>query len=153
MRNRSLPIILVLGSALLLCSVAVGASTSSFTLRSTLTAKQQVPKQHVAAPRARATFSATLIRARNGRGTLRWTLTYSRLTSRVTKALLIVPQVGRRPAVVVEFCTRCAVHGHGVLRPLPAITTKALAARRGYVSIRTKRNPKGEVRGRLIVRR
>jgi hypothetical protein len=151
MRIRSLPIILATCSALLLSTVAVGASTPSFSLRSTLTAKQQIPKQVVKAPNARASFSATLIRARNGRGTLRWNLAYSRLTSRVTKALLIVPQVGRNPAVVVEFCAKCAAHDRGVLKPLPAITTKALATRRGYVSIRTKRNPKGEVRGRLIV--
>jgi hypothetical protein len=132
--------------------VALGASLSGTKLSSTLTPAQQVPPQAVKAPQARATFAATLTRIANGRGKLTWRLSYAHLSSPVTKAFIDVPRTSSKPEVVVQFCGACTAGASGVVMPLPLRVANALESRSGWVSIRTKRNPKGEIRGRLVVR-
>jgi hypothetical protein len=153
MKKRALLTITVASAALLATAgIALGTSLAGYTLRSTLDAKNQVPAQVVKAPKAKATFTGTLTRLKDGRGKLTWTLNYSDLSSTATKGLLFIPKSAKLPATAVQFCAGCKSHASGVVMPLPARVASALETRTGWVSIRTKRNPKGEIRGRLVVK-
>jgi hypothetical protein len=139
---------------LVIAGVALGVShQAGFTLRSSLDANQQVPPQAVKAPKAKATFTGTLTTLSDGRGKLTWSLSYSNLSSPATKGLLVIPQYKTKPAAVVEFCRGCKAHATGLVTPLPIRVAKALTTRAAWVSVRTKRNPKGEIRGRIVITR
>jgi hypothetical protein len=117
-------------------------------MRATLTA---VPKRPVNAPRASARFTGSLARAPR-RSTLSWRLVYSNLSSSPTVAYIVMPKTKTQGAVVIDLCKRqhCKASTLGRFQ-LPANVARALAIRKGYVQVRTKKNPKGEIRG-LITR-
>lgn len=82
---------------------------------------------------------------------LTWHVTYERLSSPVTVVMIAIPAKGKLGDVVVQLCRRshCRPTMKGTMR-LPRSVARALATRAGYVSIRTKENPRGEIRGRLL---
>lgn len=127
------------------------AQTTS--LHATLNARQQVPPQVVKAANASGRFTATLLRYSSGRGKLSWRLNYSHLSSQATYAYISLPASGKTGEVVVQLCkargcTPTTVGTSLLLAPV----TRALATRAGYVSVQTKKNPRGEIRGKLTSR-
>lgn len=131
---------------------AFAGSVQMATLKASLNASQQVPPQVHKTLDASGSFKATLRRVgSHGRATLNWRLSVARLSSPVTVAYIDVPQRGRAGEFVVELCIRCATVSSGVTKTLPADVTKAISTRTGFVVIRTKKNPKGEIRGRITV--
>jgi hypothetical protein len=129
---------------------AMAGAQSTVRMRATLNAKQQVPPQVVKAPSASGSFSATLRRKRGGKSQLEWQLSYRRLSSRATLAYVRLPANRKQGEVVVQLCKgrHCKTKVEGTVR-LPAVVAKALSGRTGYVTIRTKKNPKGEISGRI----
>jgi CHRD domain len=115
--------------------------------RAALTARQEVPRPKGRVGRARGAFTGTI--AKTGTtGSLRWRLTFSRLTGRAVAAHIHTGARGRSGPVVVPLCGPCRT---GVRRTvtLQASVLTALEAGRAYVNIHTRRNPAGEIRGQI----
>ena len=133
----------------LLAGAAVAGQASTTKLTARLTSKQAAKLQTVKVTRASGRFTGTLRRSSNGRGRLSWKLTYRHMSSRVTKAELVVPAKGKLGAVAVQLCRSCKARAHGVVAPIFKFSTKALLTRPAWVVVFTKKNRKGEIRGRV----
>jgi hypothetical protein len=110
-----------------------------------LDARQQVPPQVVKAPAATGTVSGTLVVA-GSRGTLTWRLTVHGLTGPVRALELRRGRLGQRGQLLERLCGPCRSHGSA------RVGAPAVAAIRGgaaYVTVTTRRNPRGEIRGQL----
>jgi hypothetical protein len=129
-------------------AVARQASTVKMTAR--LTAKQAAQLQSVKVTRASGRFTGSLLRYSNGRSRLSWKLSYRHMSSRVTRAELVVPPAkGKLGAVAVQLCRSCKANAHGVVAPIFKFSTTALLTRPTWVIVSTKKNRKGEIRGRI----
>ena len=117
----------------------------TFGVNAGLDARQQVPPQGVPAPAARGTVSGTLVVA-GAHGTLEWRLTVHRLTGRVRALELRRGSLGRRGPLLERLCGPCGPRGTARLDG-PAVA--AIRGGRAYVTVTTRRNPRGEIRGRL----
>jgi hypothetical protein len=127
---------------------ASGQATTG--LSASLDAKQQVPPQVYKASDASGRFTGTLTRTTsNGVGKLVWTLSYSKLSGPATIAYVEVPRSGKAAEIVVQLCHRCTSDANGVVMPLTAGVTNAISTRASFVVIRTKKNPSGEITGRI----
>ena len=124
------------------------ASTVKMTAR--LTAKQAAKLRSVKVTNASGQFSGTLLRYSTGRARLSWTLKYQHMSSRVTKAELVVPATGKQGFVAVQLCRSCKANAWGVITPILKPSAKALLTRPGWVIVYTKKNRKGEIRGRIV---
>jgi CHRD domain len=74
--------------------------------------------------------------------TLLWTLSYSGLSGRVTTAQI------HKGALVLHLCGPCA-SGQAGSAILSRDVMSALGSGRAYVTVRTARNPGGEIRGQI----
>jgi hypothetical protein len=129
--------------------VAVARYAMTTKLVARLTARQAMNLRSVKVAGASGEFSGTLLRYGNGRSKLSWTLRYRRMSSPVTKAELVVPAKGKLGAVAVQLCRRCKANAHGVVAPILQSSTKALLTRPAWAVVFTKKNRKGEIRGRI----
>jgi hypothetical protein len=133
-----------------LAGVAAARQASTVKMTARLTAKQAAKLQSVKVTRASGRFTGTLVRHSNGRSRLSWTLRYRHMSSRVTKAELVVPATRTHGAVAVQLCRSCKANAHGVVAPILKPSTKALLTRTTWVVVFTKKNRKGEIRGRIV---
>lgn len=117
------------------------------TLRTALSARQEVPRPKGAAARARGTFTADITRA-GTTGIIAWRLTHGQLTGRATAAHIHVGRPGKPGPVVVPLCGPCRSGVRKSAR-LQASVLSALETGRAYVNVHTVRNPAGEIRGQL----
>jgi hypothetical protein len=141
-----------LASIVFVGSAVAASGQSSIALAASLNAKQQVPPQAYKAGNASGHFTGTLTHVgRSGSGKLSWHLAFAGLSSPVTVAEVFVPPSSKTGEVVVQLCARCAPTSTGVTETLSAHVTKALSTGTSYVVIQTKKNPKGEIRGRMTV--
>jgi hypothetical protein len=138
------------------CFVSAAAAQSGFagatqsnSLKASLNSQQQTPPQKFKATGGSGHFTASLVRKSNGKGTLSWHLSYQKLSSPVTSAYIFIAKHGKQGQVVVGLCTKCKTTASGTLAT-SVVVTKALGSRTGEVTIRTKKNPKGEISGKLI---
>jgi len=149
MKRRTVLLIVLMALVVLATAGLVdAASSSTVQLRANLKA---APKQQVSVPNASARFSSTLVVRKKTKSTLGWRLTYSGLSGAPTLAYIALPKSAKQGEVTVQLCKgrRCKT-GVAHSSRLPAIVAKALATRKGYVWVRTKKNPKGEIRGRIV---
>ena len=116
-------------------------------VRTTLSARQEVPAPNGSVGRARAVFTATVTKT-GSRAIVTWKLTFSRLTGAAAAAHIHVGVRGKAGPVAVALCGPCrrGVTGRATVR---GSALKALAAGRAYVNVHTARNPGGEVRGQI----
>ncbi|HLX21237.1 MAG TPA: CHRD domain-containing protein [Gaiellaceae bacterium] len=119
---------------------APDASTVSFAAK--LTAKAEVPPQMSKNPGASGSLTGEIVDGR-----LRWTLKFSGLTG-LASAAIHVGAKGNVGVAVVHLCHACFQPLNGT-STLPRTFLKDLKANSLYVSIDTKRNPAGEIRGQL----
>jgi hypothetical protein len=148
--------VLALGlTSIVLAGPSLAASgQTSIALSASLNAKQQVPPQVYKATGASGRFTGTLTHTgSSGGGKLSWHLIFANLSSPVTVADVFVPPAGKGGEVVVQLCSRCAATSTGVTETLSANVAKAISTRASYVVIGTKKNPSGEIRGRMTVTR
>ena len=134
-----------------LAGAAAARQTTTVTLTARLTAKQAAKLQSHKVTRASGRFTGSLLRYSDGRSRLSWRLTYRHMSSRVTKAELLVPAKGKRGAVLVQLCRPCKANAHGVIAPIFKASTTALLNRPAWVVVHTKKNRKGEIRGRVML--
>jgi len=141
---RKLVALLSLGAVTALALTAVSlAATHGASWSTKLTVAQEVPKQAVADTAAGGTFTATL----TGK-TLKWKLTFSKLTGPATAAHIHLGGMGKAGNVVVPLCGPCKSGMTGTATITPALMkdfTKHLL----YVNVHTAKNAAGEIRGQL----
>ena len=116
-------------------------------VRTSLNARQEVPKPRGNANRARGLFTATVTRSGTS-GAIVWQLTFNRLTGRAVMAHIHVGSRGRAGRVAVPLCGPCRTGARG-RATLGAAVLTALEAGGTYVNVHTVRNPGGEIRGQL----
>jgi hypothetical protein len=117
-------------------------------IKTTLNARQEVPRPSGNVSRATGTFTGTV--TKSGRSArLSWRLTFARLTGRAVAAHIHIGARGRAGGVAIALCGPCR---SGVQRQnvtlRPNVVT-ALEAGRAYVNVHTGRNPAGEIRGQI----
>jgi uncharacterized cupredoxin-like copper-binding protein len=117
------------------------AATTRYT--AALNVAQERPRPRGARASASGTFAATL----SGK-TLKWRLTFSRLTGAATAAHIHLGAAGKIGAVIVPLCGPCTSPRSGTAK-IGAATIKAMARGTTYVNVHTKKNPAGEIRGQL----
>jgi CHRD domain len=114
--------------------------------KSTLSAKVEVPKPNAPA-KAAGNFTAT-ITERRGQATIRWTLTFRRLSGAAVAAHIHRGAPGVAGPVVVALCGPCR-NGQNGRRVVDEDLAAPFANGRYYVNVHTAKNAAGEIRGQL----
>lgn len=139
---RKLVLLLVAACALTATAVSL-AGTRGMGWSASLTPAQEVPKQTVSTPAAKGAFAATV------RGnTLKWKLTFSKLSGPATAAHIHLGAAGKEGNVLVPLCGPCK-SGVSGSAPLTASLKTQFAKHLLYVNVHTAKNPAGEIRGQL----
>jgi hypothetical protein len=178
MRKTALSVAAVLAAAALLAAgVAVaalaGTSSGSATLAETsetnetnestteteqtttyaaaLNAKAEVPKPKGVPTGAKGTFAVTLTQ-KGSTYTVSWKLTYAKLSGKATAAHVHKAKPGKAGPVVLALCGPCTSGKTGKARVSKAVVD-AMKAGTAYINVHTARNPKGEIRGQVKVKK
>lgn len=127
-------------------TTASGRGTKTYTYSAKLGAKAETPKPNAPA-KAAGSFSAT-VKDNGSKATVRWTLTFRRLSGRAVAAHIHIGRPGVAGPVLLPLCGPCktGANGRGTLTHDQA---EMLEDGRGYVNVHTARNPNGEIRGQL----
>ena len=141
---RKLVTLLVTGAccALVLSAPSLAAPRTT-TWTAALSSGQEVPKQVVKDSSAHGLFKATL----SGK-TLKWKLTFAKLTGPATQAHIHMAPKGKSGDVVVPLCAPCTSSMTGTAT-VTSDEVSALKKHRLYVNVHTAKNPNGEIRGQL----
>ena len=132
--------------ALVFVGVALAAATDTYSYRATLGPKNEVPAPNAPA-KAAGVFSAT-VTEKKGKASIRWTLTFRRLSGSAIAAHIHVGKAGVAGAVVVPLCAPCRTGQNG--RQTIAEDLAAALEKGGYyVNVHTNKNKGGEIRGQL----
>lgn len=116
------------------------------TYRATLGPKAEVPQPNAPA-KAAGVFSAT-ITERRGQATIRWTLTFRRLSGAAVAAHIHRGKPGIAGPVVVALCGPCR-NGQNGRRVVDEDVVSGFPGGRYYVNVHTAKNSAGEIRGQL----
>jgi hypothetical protein len=134
--------------ALVVAGLASAGATTTYKVSATLNAKQEIPKQVVKAPNATGSFSGTYVE--HGKtATLKWKLTYAKLTGAASAAHIHLGKTGVSGNVIVPLC---AGNCHSGMTGTAKISSKIVAqieAGKTYVNVHTAKNPNGEIRGQV----
>jgi hypothetical protein len=129
------------------CTLALAAlslaATRSTVWTAALSSGQEVPKQVVKDAAAHGLFKATL----SGK-TLKWKLTFAKLTGPATAAHIHMAAKGKPGDVVLPLCAPCKSGVTG-MAPLTPAELSAFKKHLLYVNVHTAKNPNGEIRGQL----
>jgi hypothetical protein len=121
-----------------------------YRLSARLNRAQEVPMPR-GANDASGSFSAT-IKPFGNSGTFDWRLSYTGLSGRATAARVFLGEPGKTGVVTMNLCAPCNSHARGSVGANSALL-QAVLGRPAYVNVNTKRNPRGEIRGRIQVSR
>jgi len=135
------------------CAALVFAALSSarpnvahFRFTATLNAGQEIPKQVVKNQAAHGTFTGILT------GTsLKWKLTFAKLTGPATAAHIHLGGMGKAGNVVVPICGPCT-SGMSGTATISASFLNKIKKHGTYVNLHTAKNPNGEIRGQLVAK-
>jgi len=133
---------------LVVAGLAAGATT--YKVSATLNAKQEIPKQVVKAPNATGGFTGTYVE--HGKSaTLKWKLTFSRLTGKATQAHIHLGRAGAAGNVLVPLCAGNCRSGMTGTATISSKVVAQMEAGKTYVNVHTGKNPAGEIRGQVKV--
>ena len=127
-------------------TTTTGGDVGEGTYKATLSAKTEVPKPNAPA-KAAGNFTAT-ITERRGKATIRWTLTFRRLSGAAVAAHIHRGAPGVAGPVVVALCGPCR-NGQNGRRVVDEDVAAPLARGGYYVNVHTAKNSAGEIRGQL----
>ena len=116
------------------------------TYKATLGPRAEVPKPNAPA-KAAGVFTAA-ITERQGKATIRWTLTYRRLSGAAVAAHIHRGAPGVAGPVVVALCGPCR-NGQNGRRVVDEDVVSGFPSGRYYVNVHTGKNSAGEIRGQL----
>ena len=129
-------------SALALAALSFGAARATV-WTAALSSGQEVPKQVVKTPAAHGLFKGTL----TGH-TLKWRLTFAKLSGSAMQAHIHKGAKGVSGPVVVSLCTPCK-NGQTGTATITTALMRAFTKHLLYVNVHTAKNPAGEIRGQL----
>jgi hypothetical protein len=124
-------------------AAAALAATRSTVWTAALSSGQEVPKQVVKDTAAHGQFKGTLTGS-----TLKWKLTFAKLTGPATAAHIHMAAKGKSGNVVVPLCGPCK-SGQSGSATISAALKAAFKKHLLYVNVHTAKNPNGEIRGQL----
>lgn len=134
-------------SLAVVCALAVTAAAFAGTRTAgwsaSLTSGKEVPKQAVKVPNATGKFTATV-----SGNTLKWKLTFAKLSGPAAAAHIHLGATGKAGAVLVALCGPCKSGASGSAA-LTAALKKDFTKHLLYVNVHTAKNPAGEIRGQL----
>ena len=142
--------LVALFAAAVVCALALsalsGAATKASVWTAALTSGQEVPKQVVKMAAAHGQFKGTV-----SGNTLKWKLTYSKLTGPATAAHIHLGAKGKAGNVLVPLCGAAPACKSGLSGSvkLTAAMKSAFSKHLLYVNVHTAKNPNGEIRGQL----
>jgi hypothetical protein len=141
---KKLLVSIAAGAGVLLAAASLSLAGSKRTWTAALTAGQETPKQTVKTPAAHGQFKATL-----SGNTLKWRLTFAKLSGPATAAHIHMAARGKSGGVVVPLCGPCT----GGQTGSTAVSRSVIAAfnkHELYVNVHTAKNPDGEIRGQIL---
>jgi hypothetical protein len=126
------------------------ARLTSYAIRATLNARQEVPSPKDAVHAKGLLTGKLTLAGKKSRFT--WTLRISHLSGHIVKAEIDMAPRGKRGITMLPLCNKCRLTSHGAYIG-PYVNNKvfvnAILHGRMYVNVTTKLNPKGEVRGQI----
>lgn len=141
-------LVVVAVAALVLAGLAGAASTDTFQLQATLTARAEVPRPAGVPSGAGGAFTGKAVEAEGGRARLTWRLTFRKLSGRAVAAHIHAGRPGKAGAVLVALCGPCR-SGQRRTVTLTRAQLRTIRAGRTYVNVHTPKNAAGEIRGQL----
>ena len=132
--------------ALAVVGAALAASTTTYSYRATLGPKGEVPAPNAPA-KAAGVFTAT-VTDKKGKASIRWTLTFHRLSGKAMAAHIHKGASGVAGPVVVPLCGPCR-NGQNARTAIDHDLAEALEKGGYYVNVHTAKNQGGEIRGQL----
>jgi hypothetical protein len=138
-------LLLVVAAALMVTALSSAAGSRTWSVKATLSAGQEIPRQVVKKLDAHGSFVATLTGT-----TLKWKLTFAKLTGPATAAHIHMAPMGKPGDVVVPLCGPCRSGMTGTAK-VPAAVLKSMKNHLTYVNVHTAKNPAGEIRGQVVV--
>jgi CHRD domain len=154
LKGRSMKKLVTLLGTVAVCALALtalsGAAIKTTTWTAALSSGQEIPKQVVRDTAAHGLFKATL-----SGSTLKWRLTYAKLTGPALAAHIHMAARGKAGDVVIGLCgtsttPTCSNGVHGSATVTTAVMT-AFKKHLLYVNVHTDKNKAGEIRGQLSV--
>lgn len=139
--RKLVALVVVLGVAA--SAAAAFAATGATVWTAALSSGQEIPAQVVKDAAAHGLFKGTLTGS-----TLKWKLTFSKLTGPATAAHIHMAAKGKSGNVVVPLCGPCK-SGQTGTAPISAALKSAFKKHLLYVNVHTAKNPNGEIRGQL----
>jgi hypothetical protein len=133
-------------AAFALVASALGASADTYSYRATLVPRGEVPPANAPA-KAGGVFTAT-VTEKNGKASIRWTLTFRRLSGKAMAAHIHKGKAGVSGPVVVPLCGPCR-NGQNGRVAIDEDLSEALEKGGYYVNVHTAKNAGGEIRGQL----
>ena len=143
---RKLIALLAVGAVAALVFAALSSArpkSGMHTVKATLNAAQEVPKQAVANAAGKGSFTGTLEGSK-----LHWKLTFSGLTGAASAAHIHLGGMGKAGNVAVPLCTPCKSPMTGNAT-ISASLWKQIQKHLTYVNVHTGKNPAGEIRGQV----
>lgn len=153
--RRAAPL-LVAPAALALAVGGASATRAEFDVAATLGWQQVVPKPSHPVRRAGGSLSGQLDHQLRE---LSWKLVYRGLSGRPTRAEIHVGKLGRRGPLLLALCgpkvanARLCRSGLKRTKIVSRSAVLTLEAGNTYVQLYTRRNPGGELRGQILVKR
>ncbi len=132
--------------ALIVVGAASATATDTFSYRATLGPKGEVPTPNAPA-KAAGVFNAT-VTEKKGKASIRWTLTFRRLSGKAVAAHIHKGAAGVAGPVVVPLCAPCKTGQNGRLA-IDEDLAHALEHGGYDVNVHTAKNQGGEIRGQL----
>jgi CHRD domain-containing protein len=139
---RKIVALVALAAAAAFTAAALAAAHSTV-WTAALSSGQEIPKQQVKDTAAHGLFKATLTGS-----TLKWKLTFAKLTGPAQAAHIHLGAKGKSGNVLIPLCGPCKSGQTGTATVTAAIKAdfkKHLL----YVNVHTAKNPSGEIRGQL----
>jgi hypothetical protein len=124
----------------------VASPATAYSLRSTLGIRAEVPRPN--APAGAAGVFTAKVTEKQGKATLRWTLTFRRLSGAAVAAHIHRGRPGVAGPVVVALCGPCR-NGQNGRRVVNDEVADAISRGGHYVNVHTAKNSAGEIRGQL----
>lgn len=134
---------LALVAALGVVGVTGAAPAKTMALKATMNVGQEVPKPMGAAG-ATGAFTASLA----DNGTLKWKMTFRKLTGAAGAAHIHIGKPGKAGPVAVALCGPCT-SGKGGTVKVPRKYWAAVTSGGAYVNVHTEKNAGGEIRGQV----
>lgn len=141
---------LALGTARISEAATTATATTSYKVTATLNTKQEVPVPKDAI-HASGLFTGKLTLA-GKKSSFTWLLKLSHLSGHASEADLAMGPRGKKGVTILPLCKKCMARAHGAyVGGYVSNKTFISALRHGqlYVTVTTKLNPRGEIRGQI----